>query len=94
MSIYLKITVALAISALLIESNALLARDGFGRFVMAFVYAGFLLAGVFFIVSAAERFVRRQTLEDRRNEFRMRKAHSSDFAVQSETIYHEIKTVQ
>lgn len=66
MLIYIKITIALAVSAVLIESNALLRSDSLGRIAMAFAYAGFLLAGAFYFVSAAEKYVYRQKIRNYR----------------------------
>ncbi len=43
-------------SAGLIETNGWLNQDGYGEFLMAFVYAGMLLAGAFFLVSAADKY--------------------------------------
>ncbi len=57
MTIYLKITTAMLLSAGLIEANGWLDQDGYGEFVMAFVYAGMLLAGAFYFVSAADKYL-------------------------------------
>lgn len=92
MLIYLKITVALAASAVLIESNALLGRDGLGNFVMAFVHAGFLLAGAFYIVSAAEKYITRQKISNYRKFSRSAKLREP--ARQIQPVYSAIKIVR
>ncbi len=56
MTIYLKITTAMLLSAGLIETGGWLDQDSYGEFVMAFVYAGFILAGAFFIISKMDKF--------------------------------------
>jgi hypothetical protein len=92
MLIYLKITIALAASALLIESNALLGRAGFGNFVMAFVHAGFLLAGALYIVSAAEKYILRQKIGNYRKSARAAKSRKSLRQIQP--VYNAMKIVR
>ena len=72
MMIYMKITLAILMSAGLIETNGFYGHSGYGQFVMAFVYAAILLAGAFFIVSAVEKYVRRQKIRSYRKSLRER----------------------
>ncbi len=56
MFIYTKILFAMVISVVVIEANAFVQANGLGHFVMAFVDAGFILAGAFFIISKMDKF--------------------------------------
>lgn len=56
MFIYTKILFAFVVSVLVIESNNLVQSNSLGHFMMAFVYAGFILAGAFFIISKMDKF--------------------------------------
>lgn len=94
MLIYLKITTAILLAAAFVETNAYTGRDGFGRFTMPFIEAGFLLAGAFFVVSAIENFVRHQTAESYRPKLRTRKANSGRFINHAESGYRHIGVVQ
>ena len=57
MTIYLKITLAMLMSAVLIEIAGWLGVGSYGIFFMAFVYAGVLLAGSFYLVTIAEKYL-------------------------------------
>lgn len=92
MLIYIKVTIALIISAALIESNALLGHGDSGRFLMAFVYAGFLLAGAFFIVSAAEKYIICQKIRNYRRFARA--ANSRKSARRFQPFYNGMKIVR
>lgn len=92
MLIYLKITVAMAATAVLIESNALLGQGDLGRFMMAFVYAGFLLAGAFYIVSAAEKYILRQKVRTHR--MSLRETNSRKSGRQYQPLYNRMKIVR
>ena len=70
--IYTKITLAILMSAGLIEANGFYSRSGYGQLVMAFVYAGVLLAGAFFIVSTAVEYARRSKIRSHRKSLRER----------------------
>ncbi len=93
MSIYLKITTAVLLAASVVEFNASAGGDGFARLTMAFVQAGFLLAGAFFIVSAIGNFVRRQTAESYRLQLRTKKITSGRFINHPKSSYRHIGVV-
>lgn len=57
MKIYLKITTAIIMTAGLIELKSFIGDDDYGEFVIAFVYAGILLAGAFYLVSVIDKFL-------------------------------------
>ncbi len=92
MLIYIKITIALAVSALLIVSNALLGGDGLGRIAIAFAYAGFLLAGAFYFVSAAEKYILRQKVRSYR--MSLRETNSRKSGRQYQPLYNRMKIVR
>lgn len=60
MRIYHKITIALLVSILLIETYSLTGNNGLGHYVMTFVYAGFLFACALFFVSLVDKCVFRR----------------------------------
>lgn len=93
MSIYLKITTALLLAASIVEINAYTGHDGSARLTMAFVQAGFLLAGAFFIVSAIGNFVRHQTAESVRPKLRAKRANSDRFVNHAKSSYRHVGVV-
>ncbi len=92
MLIYIKITIALMVSGVLIESNALLGHGDSERFLMAFVYAGFLLAGAFYFVSAAEKYIIRKKIGNYRKSARA--ANSRKTARRFQPFYNPMKIVR
>lgn len=90
--IYMKITMAMLMSAGLIETNGWYGHSGYGQFVMAFFYAGMLLAGAFFIVSTAEKYARRQKVRSYR--MSLRENNSGKPARHYQPLYQRIKIVR
>lgn len=93
MSIYLKITMAVLLAASVVEFNSYYGGDGFARVTMAFVQAGFLLAGAFFFVSAIGNFLRHQAAETERSRLRAKRENSGRFINHPKSGYRHIGVV-
>ncbi len=80
MTIYLKITLALIMSAGVIETGGWLGEGVYGEFFMAFVYAGMILAGSFYLVTIAEKYLSREKV----------KHHQKPPAEKQTRVYHPL----
>ena len=67
-------------SAGVIETGGWLGEGGYGEFFMAFVYAGMILAGSFYLVTIAAKYLSREKI----------KQHQKPRAEKQTRIYHPL----